>query len=135
MPKRRFMADPFKNASSAIKKPLSPDSQRLDDAPREFICFSPHLRHLLARFQCHQSPIQLPKMLFCCGTRTYDYRLRHASLQVVVVPWSLVPLGQNEGMNEVLALLMYLRALFCRQLRLTAENLVLRQQLAMYDRS
>jgi hypothetical protein len=33
-------------------------------------------------------------------------------------------------MNELLALLMYLRALLCRQLTLAAENLALRQQLA-----
>lgn len=38
-------------------------------------------------------------------------------------------------MNEVLALLIFLRALLCRQLRLSAENLALRQQLAMYNRS
>src|SRR5262245_60729201 len=38
-------------------------------------------------------------------------------------------------MNEILALLMYVRALFCRQLTLAAENLALRQQLATYHRS
>jgi hypothetical protein len=38
-------------------------------------------------------------------------------------------------MNEFLALLIFLRALLCRQLSLATENLALRQQLAMYDRS
>ena len=38
-------------------------------------------------------------------------------------------------MNEILALLMCLRAVLCRQLTLAAENLALRQQLAMYHRS
>src|SRR5262249_58311198 len=38
-------------------------------------------------------------------------------------------------MTEILAVLMYLRALLSRQLRLAAENLALRQQLALYQRS
>jgi hypothetical protein len=38
-------------------------------------------------------------------------------------------------MHEILALLMFLRALLCRQLRLATENLALRQQLATLHRS
>jgi putative transposase len=65
-----------------------------------------------------------------------DLRRRpFCSARSAVTPGRWLLLGQNEEMNAFFALLVYLRALLLRRLALAAENLALRQQLAMYHYS